>query len=101
MRRWRRWPARSRNSPQIYPRPGWVEHDPEAIWASVVATGQRALQSAGLIASDIAALGITNQRETAVVWDRQTGKAIHNAIVWQDRRMPRCAKNWRTRDMAR
>ena len=72
--------------PQIYPRPGWVEHDPEAIWESAVATGHQALLSAGLVASDIAALGITNQRETVVVWDRQTGKAIHNAIVWQDRR---------------
>jgi glycerol kinase len=72
--------------PQLYPRPGWVEHDPEAIWQSVVATGRQALASAGLAAGDIAALGITNQRETAVVWDRRTGKAIHNAIVWQDRR---------------
>ncbi|MEA2738886.1 MAG: glycerol kinase, partial [Acetobacteraceae bacterium] len=72
--------------PQIYPRPGWVEHDPEAIWASVLATGRQALANAGLAAADIAALGITNQRETAVVWDRRTGRAIHNAIVWQDRR---------------
>jgi glycerol kinase len=72
--------------PQLYPQPGWVEHDPEAIWQSVVATARQALTSAGLAAGDIAALGITNQRETAVVWDRRTGKAIHNAIVWQDRR---------------
>src|SRR5690242_8728665 len=71
---------------QIYPRPGWVEHDPEDIWASVVATARQALAAAGLAARDIAALGIANQRETVVVWDRRTGRAIHNAIVWQDRR---------------
>ncbi|HEX4366548.1 MAG TPA: glycerol kinase GlpK [Rhodopila sp.] len=72
--------------PQIYPRPGWVEHDPEAIWTSVLATARRVLAEAGLVAADIAALGIANQRETVVVWDRRTGRAIHNAIVWQDRR---------------
>jgi glycerol kinase len=71
---------------QIYPRPGWVEHDPEEIWATVLATGRQAVANAGLTASGIAALGITNQRETVVVWDRRTGRAIHNAIVWQDRR---------------
>jgi glycerol kinase len=71
---------------QIYPRPGWVEHDPEDIWASVLATARQVLADAGLAATDIAALGITNQRETVVVWDRRTGRAIHNAIVWQDRR---------------
>jgi glycerol kinase len=71
---------------QFYPRPGWVEHDPEEIWTSVVATARRALASAGLAAGDVAALGIANQRETTVVWDRTTGRAIHNAIVWQDRR---------------
>jgi glycerol kinase len=71
---------------QLYPQPGWVEHDPEEIWQTVVATARRALASAGLTVSDVAALGITNQRETVVVWDRRTGKAIHNAIVWQDRR---------------
>ncbi len=71
---------------QIYTRPGWVEHDPEEIWTSVLATGREALAKAGLRAADIAALGITNQRETVVVWDRRTGRAIHNAIVWQDRR---------------
>jgi glycerol kinase len=71
---------------QIYPRPGWVEHDPEEIWTSVVATARRALADAGLAATDLAALGIANQRETVVVWDRTTGRAIHNAIVWQDRR---------------
>jgi len=71
---------------QLYPRPGWVEHDPEEIWASVLATARQALSTAGLVASDIAALGIANQRETVVVWNRRTGRAVHNAIVWQDRR---------------
>ena len=71
---------------QIYPRPGWVEHDPEEIWTSVVKTTQQALSTADLDASGIAALGITNQRETVVIWDRRTGRPIHNAIVWQDRR---------------
>jgi glycerol kinase len=71
---------------QIYPRPGWVEHDPEEIWTTVLATARQALRSAGLAASDIAALGIANQRETVVVWDRRSGRPIHNAIVWQDRR---------------
>ena len=71
---------------QIYPRPGWVEHDPEEIWTTVLTTARQALANAGLAATDIAALGITNQRETVVVWDRRTGRAIHNAIVWQDRR---------------
>jgi glycerol kinase len=71
---------------QHYPRPGWVEHDPEDIWAGVIATARQALDAAGLTASQIAAIGIANQRETVVVWDRRTGRAIHNAIVWQDRR---------------
>ena len=72
--------------PQLFPRPGWVEHDPEAIWSSALATARDALRSAGLEARDVTALGIANQRETSVVWDRRTGRAIHNAIVWQDRR---------------
>ena len=71
---------------QIYPQPGWVEHDPEEIWAATVATVRAAMAKAGLQAKDIAGLGITNQRETTIVWDRATGKPIHNAIVWQDRR---------------
>jgi glycerol kinase len=79
--------------PQIYPASGWVEHDPEDIWNSVVATVKTALRKAKLKAADITAIGITNQRETAVIWDRATGKAIHNAIVWQDRRTaPLCRK---------
>jgi glycerol kinase len=72
--------------PQIYPEPGWVEHDPEEIWTATVQTVREAMAKAGLTASDIAGIGITNQRETTVVWDRATGKPIHNAIVWQDRR---------------
>jgi glycerol kinase len=71
---------------QIYPQPGWVEHDPEEIWTATVATVREALTKAGVTAGNVAAVGITNQRETAVVWDRNTGKPIHNAIVWQDRR---------------
>jgi glycerol kinase len=71
---------------QHYPRPGWVEHNPEEIWATQLATAREALQKAKINARDIAAIGITNQRETAVLWDRQTGKPVHNAIVWQDRR---------------
>ncbi|MBS0638997.1 MAG: glycerol kinase GlpK [Proteobacteria bacterium] len=71
---------------QIYPQPGWVEHDPEAIWSTTVATALQALGNAGLTGRDIVALGIANQRETVVIWDRRTGKPIYNAIVWQDRR---------------
>jgi glycerol kinase len=71
---------------QIYPGPGLVEHDPEEIWQATLATARDALAQAGLAAKDVAALGITNQRETAIVWDRATGRPIHNAIVWQDRR---------------
>ena len=71
---------------QIYPKPGWVEHDPAEIWARSQEVIRGALEKAGIKASDLAAVGITNQRETAVVWDRNTGKAVHNAIVWQDTR---------------
>ncbi len=71
---------------QIYPQSGWVEHDPEEIWTSQIGTAVEALAKAGLAAADIAAVGITNQRETTVIWDRSTGMPIHNAIVWQDRR---------------
>ena len=71
---------------QIFPKPGWVEHDAAEIWATQLHTAQEALAKAGLTAGDIAAIGITNQRETTVVWDRDTGAAVHNAIVWQDRR---------------
>jgi glycerol kinase len=71
---------------QIYPGPGLVEHDPEEIWTSVVSTVRDAMAKAGVAAGGVAAIGITNQRETTVIWDRRTGKPIHNAIVWQDRR---------------
>ncbi len=71
---------------QHFPQPGWVEHDPEAIWTSVGAAVGGAIAEAGIDAKDIAAIGITNQRETTLVWDRATGKPIFNAIVWQDRR---------------
>jgi glycerol kinase len=72
--------------PQIFPRSGWVEHDAEDIWRTVLATMRGALADAKLSATDIAAIGITNQRETTLIWDKKTGRAIHNAIVWQDRR---------------
>jgi glycerol kinase len=71
---------------QIYPAPGQVEHDPEELWSTTVATVRAVMSKADASAKDIAALGITNQRETTIVWDRSTGKPIHNAIVWQDRR---------------
>ncbi|MFT3954474.1 MAG: glycerol kinase GlpK [Piscinibacter sp.] len=77
---------------QIYPQPGWVEHDPKEIWATQLATAQEALAKAKLKAGDIASIGITNQRETTVVWNRCSGEPIYNAIVWQDRRAePTCA----------
>jgi glycerol kinase len=72
--------------PQHFPRSGWVEHDPEDLWATVLATSREAIAKAGLTARDIAAIGIANQRETTLVWDRATGRPIHHAIVWQDRR---------------
>jgi glycerol kinase len=72
--------------PQHFPASGWVEHEPEDIWSSTLSTCREAIQKAGIAAKDIAAIGITNQRETTLVWDRATGKAIHRAIVWQDRR---------------
>jgi glycerol kinase len=71
---------------QIFPQPGWVEHDPEQIASSQIAVAIEALERVGANADDVAAIGIANQRETAVVWNRDTGQAIHNAIVWQDRR---------------
>jgi glycerol kinase len=78
---------------QIFPQPGWVEHDPEDIWNTSVATVREAMAKARLAANDVAGIGITNQRETALIWERDTGKPIHNAIVWQDRRTAeRCAQ---------
>lgn len=72
--------------PQHYPASGWVEHDPSDLWATVAATARAAIEKAGGDATEIAAIGITNQRETTLIWDRTTGQPIHNAIVWQDRR---------------
>lgn len=78
---------------QFFPKPGWVEHDPMEIWRSQLATAQEAITKAGLHARDITAIGITNQRETTVVWNRKTGLPIHHAIVWQDRRAePTCVQ---------
>ncbi len=71
---------------QIYPRPGWVEHDPMEIWASQSSTLVEVLAKADISSDEIAAIGITNQRETTIVWERETGKPIYNAIVWQCRR---------------
>ena len=72
---------------QIYPQPGWVEHDPEEIWRNAKEVIAQAMQQRGLNAADFAAVGITNQRETTVVWNRKTGKPVANALVWQDTRV--------------
>jgi glycerol kinase len=72
--------------PQIYPKPGWVEHDPEAIWEAQLKVARAVLADQHLSADDVEAIGITNQRETTMVWNRETGKPVYNAIVWQDRR---------------
>ncbi|MEH7828465.1 glycerol kinase GlpK [Gemmobacter denitrificans] len=72
--------------PQHYPRPGWVEHDPADLWSTVAGTARAVIEKAGVDVAMIAAIGITNQRETTLIWDRATGQPIHNAIVWQDRR---------------
>src|SRR5262245_9104137 len=71
---------------QIFPQAGWVEHNANEIWKTQLDTARAALQKAGVTVGDVAAIGITNQRETTVLWDRKTGEPIHNAIVWQDRR---------------
>ena len=71
---------------QHFPAPGWVEHDPEDLWSTTIATCRTAIERAGASPAQTAAIGITNQRETTIVWDRATGRAVHNAIVWQDRR---------------
>ncbi len=71
---------------QFYPQPGWVEHDPEEIWQTTCRVIESSLQQAGLAAHHLAAIGITNQRETTVLWNRVSGKPVHNAVVWQCRR---------------
>jgi glycerol kinase len=82
----------NREFPQLYPKPGWVEHDPEAIWASVIGALAAALDDARVRPGEVAAIGLTNQRETTVLWDRRTGDPARTAIVWQDRRTAdRCA----------
>ncbi|MBM3462036.1 MAG: glycerol kinase GlpK [Armatimonadetes bacterium] len=83
-----------REFPQHYPRPGWVEHDPEDIFQSVLRTGREALQAAGIDAGQVAGLGITNQRETTILWDRKSGRPVHNAIVWQCRRSAPICEQW-------
>ncbi len=85
---------------QIYPQPGWVEHDPQEIWRTQLATAQEALLKAGISARQVRAIGITNQRETTVVWNRATGLPIHNAIVWQDRRAEPACIELRERGLA-
>ena len=84
-----------REFPQHFPASGWVEHDPEDLWSTTVETCRAVMKQAGASAADIAAIGITNQRETVVVWDRATGRPIHNAIVWQDRRTADICKGLR------
>jgi glycerol kinase len=89
----------SREFPQIFPQPGWVSHDPEAIWSSQIACANEALAQAGASASDIAAIGITNQRETTVVWERETGRPINDAVVWQCRRTAGICEHLRARGL--
>jgi len=83
---------------QHFPRSGWVEHDADEIWESVLTTARSALEQASYRANDIAAIGITNQRETVVVWERATGKPLHRAIVWQDRRTSKMCQDLKARD---
>jgi glycerol kinase len=85
---------------QIYPQPGWVEHDPQEIWRTQLATAQEALTKAGIATRDVRAVGITNQRETTVVWNRKTGLPVHHAIVWQDRRAEPTCVTLRERGLA-
>jgi glycerol kinase len=87
--------------PQIFPKPGWVEHDPRDIWSSQAGVAAEVLTKASVGAADVAAIGITNQRETTLVWDRFTGKPIYNAIVWQDRRTAGVCDRLRARRLDR
>ena len=86
---------------QHYPQPGWVEHDAEEIWDTQLRTAKEVLKKAKLTAKDIAAIGITNQRETTVAWDKRTGKAIAKAIVWQDRRTAKFCDNLKAKGEAK
>jgi glycerol kinase len=87
--------------PQIFPKPGWVEHNPRDIWSTQAGVAAEVLTKANVTAADVAAIGITNQRETTVVWDRNTGEPVHNAIVWQDRRTANICDRLRARKMDR
>lgn len=78
---------------QIFPQPGWVEHDPNEIWSSQISVAAEVIAKTGVSGKEIAAIGITNQRETTVVWNRETSEPIYNAIVWQDRRTANIATN--------
>src|SRR5205085_1607806 len=82
----RRGAGQRRRRARVCPKPGWVEHDPLEIWSAQISVAVEPLGRAGITAKDVAAVGITNQRETAVIWDRETGQPVGNAIVWQDRR---------------
>jgi len=87
--------------PQHFPKPGWVEHDPADLWHVSAQVAQAAVKDAGIAASELAAVGITNQRETVVMWDRRTGEPVANAIVWQDRRTARVCDDMRSRGLER
>ena len=84
---------------QHFPEPGWVEHDAEEIWSTMVTVMKEALEQSGLVASDIAGIGITNQRETAVIWDKKTGRPIYNAIVWQSRQTASIAEDLKAKGL--
>ena len=84
---------------QIFPKPGWVEHDPMEIWSTQIAVAAKAMGKLGVTEKDIAAIGITNQRETTIVWEKATGKPVYNAIVWQCRRTAEKQKNWQRMDL--
>ena len=83
-----------REFPQHFPHDGWIEHDPEDIWDTVLATCREVIAKTGIGLEEIAGVGITNQRETTVLWDRDTGEALHHAIVWQDRRTDEAVWSW-------
>lgn len=92
--------ARSQKEfPQIFPKPGWVEHDAALIWETQLSTIQQVLETSGISVADIAGIGITNQRETVVVWDKTTGKPIYNAIVWQDRRTAEICEDLKSKNL--
>ena len=88
-----------REFPQYFPQPGWVEHDANEIWATLLGVAVEAMQMAGATAADIAGIGITNQRETTIVWDKQTGEPIYHAIVWQCRRTSEYCDELRARGL--